>query len=592
MSMTSSPLVLGLNCFHSESSACLVSGDEVLCAIQEERLGERIKSSAGFPIESIKYVLEYVGATLADVDSLALPSSPSVSLIEKIKYGLVNMDSIVGPMRASLTKWQKSSSILQRVAECNGNVAQNSVRGVAVSRVEHHLSHVASGFYSSNFQEAMAFTFDGSGDFVSATIADCNERGINIIKRVYLPHSLGILYTAVCQFIGYTRYGEEYKVMGLSAYGRPDKYRNAFNHLVRYDIRTDSYKINHRYIRSHFGRSFGDGDGKTPRIATHFTPEISRLFNTEPLRREENQSEVAKNIAAALQEAFTKVAYEFLFRNLPKKHCGNLVLSGGCALNGLFVGELVKSRRFDAIHLHSASGDEGTALGAAIYTSKKIRGTYSNNRESPLSPYLGASIENAEGTIRQLSSDHGYNLGVFPEELIAKSIASDILADYVVGMFHGRSEWGARALGNRSILANAFNPEMKQIINQKIKRRESFRPFAPAVLQEDQPELFGENFFSPYMTHVLPFKAKFRKTFPSVTHVDYTGRVQTVSQEINPRFFEILHEIKVLRGVGICLNTSFNENEPIVETLEQAFQCFHRTGMDVVYLGNYRMSRG
>jgi carbamoyltransferase len=448
--------------------------------------------------------------------------------------------------------------------------------------VEHHLAHIASAYYASPFDGLTAgFSYDASGDFASAMAARCEGHRITIVDRVILPDSLGFFYTALCQFIGFDAFGEEYKVMGLAPYGA-DTYGEVMRDLV--ELPKDGW---FRLQRAMFEMPDGYVSGSTderghllmPRL---YAGKLTTLLGPAAKRGELTQRE--KDIARSAQVRFEEAAIHCLARLHRLIPTGNLVMAGGCALNGVANARILRDTPFAAPYLQAAASDDGTCLGAALWAWHNVLGRkerfhmrhafwgpgYSDERHK-------AAIE-ATGLPVQVCAD--------AEEIV--EIVSGIVAEGdVTGWYQGRSEWGPRALGNRSILANPAIPTMKDTINAKIKRRESFRPFAPSVLKEDVATYFEQDVYSPFMMHVVKIKPEWRERLPAITHVDGTGRLQSVDPDSNELYHRLISAFKRRTGIGMVLNTSFNENEPVTDTPEQAVDCFMRTEMDALCVGRY-----
>ena len=432
---------------------------------------------------------------------------------------------------------------------------------------------MASAYYLSKFTDkTAAFTYDGSGDAVSVALAECEGNKIKVLEKVYLPKSLGHFYSSICNHIGFKNFGEEYKVMGLSAYGQ-DKYSEYFNKLISYDEK--------KILRQKDIFDYNSIDFKK----NHIIKLKKNIF----LKKSENKfSQESKDIAKSLQVSFENVVIKIINRLQKKVPSQNLVMAGGCAMNGLVNGRIFKESNFKNHFIQPASTDDGTALGAAYYCWHH----YLKNidRFEMKNAFWGPSYK--EEDILMSINQRNLNFRKLEDNNQLTNFAAKIVADgNVVGWYQGRSEWGARALGNRSIIANPANKNMKNIINSKIKKRESFRPFAPSVLEEDVGKFFECNIKSEFMNHIVKFKKEWCDFFPSVCHVDDTARLQTVNKETNPLFHQLISELKKITGYGIILNTSFNENEPIVDTPDQAIDCFLRTDMDVLFLEKYMISK-
>jgi carbamoyltransferase len=560
-------IILGLNKDHTNSSACLLIDGKLIGAVAEERLGNRIKHDSSFPVNSIRWLVKIAGIKYSDIDIIASPNNVLLNLPYKFLHAL-NFNKLE-LLKLLKNKIFKKSSIQQEILKLalENNENKNNLR-YKIYKVEHHLAHIASAYYLSKFEDTTAaLSYDGSGDGVSLMLAKCRGTIIEVLERVYLPKSLGHLYSSVSNFIGFPKFGDEYKVMGLSAYGE-DKYSDYFNKLVSYD---EKNCFNQKNIFN-----FNSINNLQNQI------EIKKVFLLN--KKVEKSSRDSMDIAKSLQVFFENVVLKIVERLHKKVPSKNLVMAGGCAMNGLVNGKIFKETNFKNHFIQPASTDDGTALGAAYYCWHNLL----NKKERFIMKHAFWGPSYSEDHILKAIKEKNLTFKKFTNiDELTQNAARYVAEGNVVGWYQGRSEWGARALGNRSILANPAIKDMKNIINSKIKKRESFRPFAPSVLDEEVSRFFECNINSEFMNHIIKFKEEWRKTFPSVCHVDSTARLQTVSKENNPLFYKLILELKKITGFGIILNTSFNENEPIVDTPEQALDCFLRTDMDTLFLENF-----
>lgn len=573
-------LIIGINAFHPDSSACLLIDGELVSAVAEERLGDRNKHTDDFPLNSISWILAENRLKLSDIDYIAIARDPNANKLQKFLYLLKNpslaYESIKKYKAKNLISDQKIDQLLTLVA--NGVAPK-----FEVVNVEHHLAHIASSYYNSNFEnDTLGFSFDGAGDFASVMVARCDGTRITPIKRSYTPASFGHFYSAMCQFIGFDGYGEEYKVMGLAPYGE-DCFNQEMKELI-FPSRRNIIELNSKYISpsQHEKAEYRDGENALRRNYL-FTPELEVLLNTEQRKRTDEISQVHMDLAKSTQVRFEDVAIDTLNKYQKLTGFKNLVSAGGCALNGVNNARILRDTKFEKNFIHPAASDDGLAVGAAFYC---WHNTLNEKKRFTLKhAYLGPEYSKEQILLAITSAGMKY------EDLREDAVVIDRTAQLlnegkVIGWYQGRSEWGPRALGNRSILANPLVVNMKEIINLKVKKRESFRPFAPSVLQEDVKVYFEQDIDSPFMMHVVKFKEKYRERFPAVTHVDGTGRLQSVSKELNEKYYNLIQKFKEITGYGILLNTSFNENEPVVDTPEQAINCFNRTDIDFLVLGN------
>ena len=566
-------VILGLNGNHADSSACIIIDNKIEAAIEEERIN-RIKHWAGTPFESINFCLEHTNLKLNDINYIAINSSPLSNLNKKIVYFLKNY--MFGDKKYEIyQRLKKKISLKNSINKFFKNQQLN--KNIKFHFHDHHKCHLASAFYPSKFDKAIGLSIDGFGDFCSLAIAKCYNNKIQIIDKVYFPNSLGLFYEAITQFIGFKKYGDEYKIMGLSSYGDP-----IYESLIKNNLFCGNEKLilNLKYF-NHTKKDFKYKFEGMPIQNNILNDEFKKLFNQKDI---ENFEQFQKNIASSCQKVFESFLNHILIRISNLNFSKNLVYAGGCALNSLANKQIIENSNFKNIFIPYAPGDNGGSIGAALLTNKKI------NSSSPIkntqSPYLGPVYSNGiiNDFIISNDLDKNYNVKFYDNKKnLHVNLAQSIYENLVVGYFSGRMEFGARALGSRSILANPGNKNVKDLLNLKIKRRENFRPFAPAILEDKKKEWFSTNFFNPYMSCVENIRKEKRNIIPGVTHVDGTGRVQSVSKNIN-EFYKV-------SGLPILLNTSFNENEPIVMSPQHAIDCFLRTNMDILVLENYIVSR-
>jgi len=577
--------ILGLNAFHGDSSACLLQDGKIIAAVEEERFRRR-KHWAGFPAEAIKYCLQAAGIGLEQLDVVAINKKPWANWHRKLWFTVQQRPSLALLKQRLLAT--KAYGSIPHLLNSQVGGGQQTFRGRFL-QVEHHTAHLASSFLVSPFAQAALLSVDGFGDFVSTMGAVGTEEQIRTLWKVYYPHSLGLFYTAITQFLGFKKYGDEYKVMGLAALGKPSYLKEMRQIVVDtpagFALNLD-YFIHHRQTLS---MSWCDeepsfGDVYAPRLASLLGPE--RLAS-EPL------AERHADIAASLQARYEEVFFRLLNQLARQTGQTNLCLAGGCALNSVANGKVFDYTPFREVYIQAAAYDGGGALGAAFYAYHALMG---HKRSFTMrSAYWGPEFDHGE--IEKALQAYGPELnGVVVQKIedeteLVRQTAQAIAAGKIVGWFQGRVEWGPRALGNRSILVDPRRPEMKDILNARIKRREAFRPFAPSILLEATGEYFTKDYPDPFMIKVYPVREEKRHLIPAVTHVDGTGRLQTVSQEENPLYYKLIREFARLTGVPLVLNTSFNENEPIVCRPEEALDCFLRTRMDVLVLGPYYLER-
>ncbi len=574
-------VILGFNAFHADSAACLVVDGKLLGAVAEERLGPRIKHSSAFPQHAIRRLLSDAGLRLRDVTHVAVARDPGANLSAKMAYVAQRPLKAAGAVVEHFRRNKQTLSTVEQLAQvCGEDPAAVHFQTV---EVEHHLAHIASAYYLSPYDTQTAgFSYDGSGDFASLMAARCEGNRIEVLDRVALPDSLGFFYTAMCQYIGFDQFGEEYKVMGLAPYGE-DTYRDAMAALVTTD-RDRWFRLGSRYFGMHEGGASGDTDEHGHLVMGRmFTDRLVARLGA-PRSRAATVSQREKDIARSTQVRFEEVAIHCMHRLHSLVPSDQLAMAGGCALNGVANARMLRETPFRHQYIQAAASDDGTCLGAAYYTWHQVLGQ--TERFHMQHAFWGPEYSDAH--MRRVAEASGLLFKVCADEQSLVEAAATFIANgLVLGWYQGRSEWGPRALGNRSILAHPGLPTMKDTINTKIKRRESFRPFAPSVLREDVATYFEQDVYSPFMMHVVKIRQEWRARLPAITHVDGTGRLQSVDPDSNPLYYNLISAFKRITGIGLVLNTSFNENEPVVDTPEQAFDCFHRTDMDVLCLGRY-----
>jgi carbamoyltransferase len=577
--------ILGLNAYHGDSAACLIVDGRLVAAVEEERF-RRIKHWAGLPTEAIDYCLREGGISLRDVDHIAINRKPGVNNWRRLAFVLTHRPD----PRLMLQKLRniRSASSANEALEKAYSVSLKA----EVHHVEHHLAHLASAFLVSDFQEAACLSVDGFGDFASTAIGFGQGNNVMIDKRVYFPHSLGIFYSAMTQFIGFPHFGDEYKVMGLAPYGQP-KYLEPMREIVR--VQTEgTFKLNLKYFRHHTDNVSYSWNNCAPEVGTLYTDKLVELLG--PARGERDSIEQRHKDLARSTQAIYEEAFFALLNALHERHpCSNLALSGGCAMNSVANGKVYLRTPFRKMYLPAAAGDAGGSIGAAAYVSSQIAetkprlyldGAYSGPAFSD--DEIGKLLKSEKQRIRNAGCEI---LRIDNEKELCRRTAAAIADGKVVGWFQGRMEWGPRALGNRSILCDPRRADMKEILNASIKRRESFRPFAPSILRESVAEWFEQDDDVPFMMEVFQIRPEKRSLIPAVCHVDGSGRLQTVHRETNLRYYRLIEHFRDLTGIPIVLNTSFNENEPVVCRPEEALDCFLRTKMDSLLLGSFWIER-
>ena len=569
-------LILGLNMFHADASAAIVQDGEVVYAIAEERLN-RVKHFGGFPALAVKACLEAVGAKITDIDHVAVGQDSDANLTKKVQYALGNPAKILNFIRL---RQRKEAMRDVRALLANALEVDAEQLRFREHRLEHHIAHIASAYYCSPWEKAAGFSCDGSGDFVSTMMARCEGNDIEILDRVFLPHSLGSFYTMVCEFIGYKKYGDDGKVMGLAPYGKPT-YCRQLGDVV--GLRNGNFRLDLNYFRP-LGSNQGmqvlpDG---TVRLARHFSDRMVKLFG-EPREPHAEITQRDMDLAYAMQHKFEEVFFHLLNELHQRVPMEDLAMAGGCALNSVANGKLFARTPFRRTWIQPAAGDEGLAIGAALHTYHSV--LKKPRRYVMQNSYLGPEF--CDGRIESDLKKANLRYRRLEREPLLEAVADQVAAGNVVGWFQGRMEWGPRALGNRSIVAHPGRPDMKDILNARIKHREWFRPFAPSILAERQNEYFEHDHPSPFMLHVYKIRPEKRQQLCAVNHVDDTGRLQTVSHDENPLYYDLIQAFLRKTGIPVILNTSFNENEPIVCAPGEAIDCFRRTRMDVLAIGPF-----
>ncbi|MHB8845081.1 MAG: carbamoyltransferase family protein [Nitrospirota bacterium] len=581
-------IILGLNAYHGDSSACLVIDGRLVAAAEEERF-RRIKHWAGLPTEAIRYCLSAGGITLDQVDHIAVNRDPTANIMRKALFTITRHPSL-SLVKNRLANSKKISDIKSLL--CSELAVGSSVIKAAMHHVEHHRSHLGSSYYVSPFDSAAVVSVDGFGDFVSTMWGRGTGSRIEISDKVFYPHSLGLFYLALTQFLGFPRYGDEYKVMGLTPYGRPTEI-DAMRKIVR--LRPQGlFELDLRYFLHHSAGISMTWDNGEPAIGTVFSERLTELLGP-PRTSHEPLTEHHKNIAASLQEMYEEAFFHLLDHVHRKTGSVNLCLAGGCAMNSVANGKLFDKSGFQNLYIQSAAGDGGGAIGAAYYVwNQLLGGARSFVMENA---YWGPEFSNETiGSLlkakeQDLSAEKCTVQLVTDENQLCERTALRVSQGRVIGWFQGRMEWGPRALGNRSIVCDPRRGDMKDILNLKIKRRESFRPFAPSIIREAVGDWFETDYDVPFMLQVYQIRGEKRSVIPAVTHVNGSGRLQTVTENQNPRYYRLIKAFEQCTGVPVVLNTSFNENEPVVCTPQEALDCFLRTKMDVLVLNDYFIER-
>lgn len=574
--------ILGINAYHADSSAAIFKDGVMIAATEEERF-TRVKHWAGFPAKAIAFCLQEAQITIQQVDAIAIGRDPNAKFWNKLQF----------LAKHPLKSWhfvcdrflnQKKVTSLEEEFALHFGIAAESIRP-KIHQVEHHRSHLASAFFSSPFQEAAVLSIDGSGDFSTTMLAVGKGNQLEVLDSIDFPHSLGIFYTAFTQWLGFPHYGDEYKVMGLAPYGEA-KYTDQLMELVQL-LPNGLFELNLTYFRDPAKGFVSYGDNNIPTVPSLFGEKLVQKFGparvaSEPL------SQYHKDMAASVQQAAERTIFHVLQHLQKRTGLQRVCIAGGVAQNSVANGKITRNTGFTEVYIPSAGHDAGISMGAAQFVYHQ---TFAQPRVAPIySAYTGARFNNDE--IEQLLQDRGIAYKKLEDEALYEYVAERIRNAGVVGWFQGRAEFGPRALGGRSILADPSRADAKDLLNSKIKRRESFRPFAPSILKEYVEEYFELNDLVPFMEKVFPIRAEKRSLLPAVTHVDGTGRLQSVDQAVSPRYYALISAFQKKSGIPILLNTSFNENEPIVNAPAEALDCFLRTQMDMLVMENIVVERG
>ncbi|WP_443944240.1 carbamoyltransferase [Pedobacter sp. AW1-32] len=565
--------ILGLNAYHGDSSACIYHNGLLIAASEEERF-RRIKHWAGFPSMSIEFCLREAGISIQDVDFIAISRDPKANFSKKILTALKNKLSFKNIVNRA-KNLRKAGSIEEEIIR-HFRLKKDSLKAKIIN-VEHHRSHLASAFFASPYKESAILSIDGFGDFSSTMTAIGKDNKIEVLNSVSYPHSLGVFYTMLTQFLGFENYGDEYKVMGLAPYGEP-KFLSELEKVITLKpgglFELDLTYFNHP--KKGVNMVWENG---IPSMENLYTEKTIELLGP-PRKKDEPLTQSHKDLASSIQKRTEEVIFHILSALHNKTGLDAICIAGGVAQNSVANGKILNNTPFKKIYIPPAGHDAGTAIGAALWVHNQIRG---NDRTPPmLHGYFGSRYSNQE--IKNLLIERKINFVQPDVDDYFDLIINCLTNEGVVGWFQGRAEFGPRALGHRSILADPRNANAKDILNAKIKRRESFRPFAPSILSEYVGEYFEQIDDVPFMEKVFKIKEEKRSEIPAVTHLDGTGRLQSVHKQTDEKYHKLIENFYKKTGTPILLNTSFNENEPIVNTPEEALNCFLRTKMDMIVL--------
>lgn len=572
-------IIIGINAYHADASAAIFVDGKMVAATEEERF-TRVKHWAGFPAQAIQFCLAEAGVSFQDVDFFAIGRDPKAKMLQKALYLFRNLGGSMGAVKERLGNRKKVSSIEQELAAISGLDA--SLFAGKVRNIEHHRSHLASAFFASPYEEAACLSIDGSGDFSTTMTGIGKGNHIEVLQSLDFPHSLGIFYTAFTQLLGFPHYGDEYKVMGMAPYGQPlhvEKLRDVV------ELTGDGlFKLNLRYfIKGTAG--IISYEKNIPQVAPVYSDYLVQKFGP-PRKKEEPLTQYHQDLAASVQRMSEIVIFHILNHLHKVTGLDNVCIAGGVAQNSVANGKITRNTPFKHVYIPSAGHDAGISMGAALFVQHEQEKL---QREVIYSAYTGSKFTNEQ--IIKVLTTKGIAFQQLEDEALYNTVTDCLIAGGVAGWMTGRAEFGPRALGGRSIIADPRRMDAKEILNLKVKRRESFRPFAPSILKEYVADYFELDEPVPFMEKVFPIRKEKHAEIPAVTHVDGTGRLQSVDKNISPRYYALIENFRQKTGVPILLNTSFNENEPIVNSPEEALACFLRTDMDMLVMENILVKR-
>lgn len=574
--------ILGINAYHADSSAAIFKDGIMIAATEEERF-RRIKHWAGFPSQAIEFCLKEAGITLDQLDHIAIGRDPKAKFWKKIKFAIAHPNIGFSTIMSRLKNAQQVSTLEDEFAKHFPSINKETLK-TKIHQVEHHRAHLGSAFFASPFEEAALLSIDGSGDFTTTMIGIGRGNDIEVLDSLDFPHSVGIFYSAFTQYLGFPHYGDEYKVMGLAPYGEA-KYVEKVKNVIKF-TEDGLFRLDLSYFNATKSGVVSYGDDHIPNVARLFSDKMVALFG--PTRKKEDElTQYHKDLAASVQRVTELLIFHVLEGLYKKTGLKNVCIAGGVAQNSVANGKITLNTSFEHVYIPSAGHDAGISMGAALYVNNQV---LKNPRQPAIwSAYTGSRFSNDE--IEAYLKSRNIEYRNLPDEELYDVVSDQLINAGVVGWFSGRAEFGPRALGGRSILADPRRNDVKEILNLKIKRRESFRPFAPSILKEYVDEYFEVNDVVPFMEKVFPIKKEMQSKIPAVTHVDGSGRLQSVDRTISPRYYDLIDAFRKKSGVPILVNTSFNENEPIVNSPEHALECFLRTQMDMLVLENCVITR-
>ncbi len=574
--------LLGLNAYHADSSAAIFKDGVMIAATEEERF-RRVKHWAGFPSMAVQFCLREAGITLAEVDHIAIGRDPMAKLQKKMLFLLKNPGGGWSAVLDRVKNARKVSSLEDELAALDINIYKSDLKK-KIHQVEHHRAHLASAFFASPFEEAALLSIDGSGDFSTTMIGVGRGNQIEVLDSVDFPHSAGLFYTAFTQWLGFPHYGDEYKVMGLAPYGSP-KYVDKLRDVILFG-KDGLFSLNMKYFRSAKHGIVSYGEDHIPKVAPLFSDYMVEQFG--PVRKKtEELTQFHKDMASSIQRITEELIFHILNHLQKRTGLKQVCIAGGVAQNSVANGKITRNTGFEQVYIPSAGHDAGISMGSALYVYNHV--LKQPRAAAVWSAYTGSRFTNEE--IEKYLQSRNIDYTRLPDEALYDKVSDQLINSGVVGWFNGRAEFGPRALGGRSILADPRRNDAKDLLNAKIKRRESFRPFAPSILKEYVTEYFEVTDEVPFMEKVFPIREEKRAVLPAVTHADGTGRLQSVDKNVTPRYYNLIEAFRQKTGVPVLLNTSFNENEPIVNSPEDALECYLRTNMDMLVLENCVITR-
>ena len=574
--------ILGLNAYHADSSAAIFKDGEMIAATEEERF-RRVKHWAGFPSMAVQFCLKEAGITMSQLDHIAIGRDPKAKMDKKIFFLLKNPGGGWNAVLDRVKNAKKVASLEEEFVKIDPSVSSLEIKN-KIHQIEHHRSHLASAFFASPFEEAALLSIDGSGDFSTTMIGIGRGNQIEVLDSVDFPHSVGLFYTAFTQLLGFPHYGDEYKVMGLAPYGNP-KYVDQLKDVINF---TDDglFTLNQKYFRSAKSGIISYGKDHIPVVAALYSEYMVEKFG-KVRKKDQELLQYHKDMAASVQRFTEQLVFHILDHLHKKTGIPNVCIAGGVAQNSVANGKITRRTPFKNVYIPSAGHDAGISMGCALYVYNHV--LQQPRANAVWSAYTGSRFSNDEIELYLKSRNIAFRR--YENEELYDRVTDRLINAGVVGWFNGRAEFGPRALGARSIIADPRRNDAKELLNSKIKRRESFRPFAPSILKEYVPEYFEVMDEVPFMEKVFPIRKDKQHLIPAVTHADGTGRLQTVDKDVSPRYYRLIEIFRQKTGVPILLNTSFNENEPIVNSPEHALDCFLRTSMDMLVLENCVVER-